>query len=168
MSIVQALGPYRSPVDGKPCPTLVFLASASLHPANTAITKLPASLLYWTLHHVYDDLKAAIKLLEANPWIPLVIASPGALIHGSVHDVELTEDLYHASDLLSYADLAKGMIAMGASEGGDWRGKHVAMRVNHGEQIKGNPAALLRYLLPNLLGSLCPPLWRLGRDWCPK
>jgi hypothetical protein len=118
--------------------------------------------MYWVLHHIYDDLKAAIKLLHANPWVPLVIASASGLAHDSKdYPVELTEDLTRVAPLQSYASLDKVMIAMG-DEADRWTSKYVAMRVNDGKPVGWNRLALLRYLLPNLLASLCPPLWVLA------
>jgi nucleoside-diphosphate-sugar epimerase len=165
LAIIDALEPRR--LLGDRIPNLVFLSSGSLDPGNLNQETLGHKAMYWVLHHIYDDLKAAIKLLHANPWVPLVIASASGLVHDSKdYPVELTEDLTRVAPLQSYASLAKGMIAMG-DEAGRWTGKYVAMRVNDGKPIGGNPLALLRYLLPNLLASLCPPLWVLGKDWWP-
>jgi hypothetical protein len=143
-AIIQALEPKRS--SGK-CPTVVFI--------------------HWVLHHIYDDLEAAVRLFQVNPWIPLVIACPGGLIHQQTpHSVELTTDITKASPFQSYVDLAKGMIEMG-EQGEKLNGKYVSMTVNEGKAIGGNPAALLRYLLPNFLASVCPPLWWLGKNFWP-
>ncbi|KAI9633747.1 uncharacterized protein MKK02DRAFT_28520 [Dioszegia hungarica] len=164
LAVIQALEPLRKA--GKDIPSLVFLASGSVDPRNPARDQLGFRFIHWVLHHVYDDLEAAIKLLQQAPWVPLIIACPGGIVHDQVHEVELSGDINEASPLLSYADLARGMIQMAQSKG-NWEGKYVAMKVNKGKKIQGNPLALLRYLLPNLLASLCPPLWWWGKDWWP-
>jgi hypothetical protein len=92
---------------------------------------------------VYTDLEKSFELFKANPWIPVIIAAASALVHGTEHDLKLVDDKEAASLLITYTDLAKGMIMMGI-EGERWHGKHVAMRVNGGKKIEGKPAALLR------------------------
>jgi hypothetical protein len=164
LAIIQALEPLRR--GSQNIPPLVFLASGAVDPRNPARNDLPFRFMHWVLHHIYDDLEAAIKLLQQNPWIPLIVACPGGIVHDEAHEVELSGDVDEASPLLSYADLASGMIKM-AEGNAEWEGKYVAMRVNKGKKIEGNPLALLRYLLPNLLASLCPPLWWWGKDWWP-
>jgi hypothetical protein len=166
LAIVRALEPRRT---GQ-CPTVVFLSSGAIHPfqkAKTGIAQMPRWAMHWVISHVYDDLEKGIELLEANPWIPLVVASASGLVHDVAHPVVLTDVLDDMSQLISYADLARGMIMMG-DEGSRWRGKHVGLSVNDGQPIGGNPALLMRYLLPNLLAMVCPPLWWLGKDYWPK
>ncbi len=143
-------------------PAVIFLSSAGIDPRR------PGGyfdiLLHFTLRHVYGDLEEAIIYLQSIDWLPIIVASPGALIHvEEEHQVTLTEDMVD-DNVMSYKDLAKGMVMM-AEDDEKWVGKRVGMVVNSGKPIGGNPAALLRYLLPNLLVSVCPPLWRLGRDW---
>lgn len=163
-AIIQALESKRSA--GK-CPTVVFLASGAIDPHNPHRNELSYRFIHWVLHHIYDDLEAAVRLFQVNPWIPLVIACASGLIHQDTpHSVELTTDITKASQLQSYSDLAKGMIDMG-KQGEVVHGNYVSMIVNEGKPIGGNPAALLRYLLPNLLASVCPPLWWLGKDLWP-
>jgi len=161
-AIIQALKPKQL----AKIPTVVFLGSGSIDPDNIENKRPLGRLLHWILYHVYTDLEKAVELLKSNPSIPLVIAAPGALVHDVPHSVELVGQFDKSSGVLAYADLAQAMIMMG-DEGKQWRGRYVGILVNQGRPIKGNPAALLRYLLPNLLAMVCPPLWRLGKDYWP-
>jgi hypothetical protein len=163
LALIKALEPRRLTGD---CPTVIFLASGAVDPAHQAKQGIFFNVFYTFLIHIYTDLEKAIKLLQANPWIPVIIACPGGLVHDTLHKVELVGDQSMASGLLSYKDLAAGMRQM-ADDPGRWEGKYVGMRVNEGEKIGGNPASLLRYLLPNILGTYAPFLWRLGRGWWP-
>jgi hypothetical protein len=163
-AIIQALEQKRS---SGTCPTVVFLASGAIDTNNPNRNDLSYRFIHWGLHHIYDDLEAAVRLFQVNPWIPLIIACPGGLIHQQTpHSVELTTDITKASPFQSYVDLAKGMIEMG-EQVERLNGKYVSMTVNEGRTIGGNPAALLKYLLPNFLASVCPPLWWLGKNFWP-
>lgn len=157
-AIVQSLERLQS-TGAKKCPVLIFLASSAIGHTGQR--------LIWLLHlinyHVYTDLENAIAYLRSNSWLPLIIAAPGGLIQGQAHKVELTEEM--GSDMGTYMDLATGMMMM--AEDGRWVGKQVGMVVNEGRAVKGNFLSLARYILPNLLGTFCPPLWRLGRNWWP-
>ncbi|KAK4701182.1 hypothetical protein P7C70_g5059, partial [Phenoliferia sp. Uapishka_3] len=149
------------------CPTVVFLASFSVDPNNVKNQAFGARCLHNVLHHVYTDLEKSIVLLQSHPWIPLVVAAPGGLVHhDSTYTVELTSDTALASPLTGYADLARGMIDMGDA-GYKWKGEYVGMILNGGKAIEGNPLSLMRYLLPNMLAMVCPPLWRAGRNYWP-
>jgi len=124
-------------------------------------------MMYWVLYHIYTDLEIAIRQLQEHEWIPLIVATPGGLIHNVGHRIELTTDPLQMSGLLPYPDLARGMIQMG-TEGEEWVGKYVGVRTNGGEKVGGNPLMLARYLLPNLLAMVCPTLWWLGKDYWPN
>ena len=166
LAIIKALDATRA--SGRTIPTVVFLASGGVDPVSTAKTNVVArKIFHWILYHVYTDLERSIELFRENPWVPLVIAAAGGLVHGTSHEIELTNDIVTISPLLSYPDLAQGMIHMG-NEGEKWNGQFVGIIANGGKPIKGNPLALLRYLLPNLLAMVCPPLWWFGKDWWPK
>jgi hypothetical protein len=108
-----------------------------------------------------------VRRRQTNFSICLVVASASALAHDPKdYPVKLTDDTNKALPMQSYASLAKEMIAMGTDEA--WHSKGVTMAVNEGKQIAGSPVASIRYLLPNLLASICSPLWRLlGKDWWP-
>jgi hypothetical protein len=164
LALIKALEPVRN--TGQ-CPTVVFLASGSVEPNHQKDQTWMFNLFYTFLQHIYDDLEKAIKILQDDLWIPIIIACPGGLVHDDPHRVELVEGCKGASGLLSYKDLAAGMIQMGL-EKEKWKGKYVGMKVNDGKKIGGNPASLLRYLIPNILGTYAPALWRLGRGWWPK
>lgn len=163
LAILKALEPRRASTN---VPTLVFLASLALHPSFKENQSIFDRLLHWTNYHVYTDCERANELLLSNDWLPTVFACPAGLLHSDAHTVELVDSPTEASQLLSYADLARGMIMMGEA-GVKPHGRYVLIKVNEGKPIRGNPAALMRYLLPNVLAMLCPPLWRLGRDWWP-
>jgi putative NADH-flavin reductase len=167
LAIIQALEPRRS--DPNSLPTVVFLSSGAVMPDKNAERNdtFAQRLVHWCIYWVYTDLEKSFELFKANPWVPVIIAAASALVHGTEHDVQLVDDKEGASMIISYADLAKGMIMMG-DEGERWHGKHVAMWVNGGQKISGNPAALLRYLIPNLLAMVCPPLWRLFESYWPR
>jgi hypothetical protein len=179
LAIIKALEPRRSaPVathrhrqkgdagSHDKCP-VVFLSSGGVAPGNTSRDTFSGRFMYnWVLYHVYSDLEKSLVLLQQNPRIPLVIAAAGALVHDEPRGVELTTDVMEASKLVSYADLAQGMILMG-EQGEKWEGKTVGIIANGGKPIGGNPLALLRYLLPIVLAMVCPPLWWLGKDWWP-
>jgi hypothetical protein len=161
-AMIQALKPKRTTGN---CPVVVFLASAGIDP-NVPLNKIfPRNIAHCVLYHVYTDLERSIELLQSHPWIPLVIAAAGGLVHDEPRGIELTGKTETSSKLLSYADLARGMIQMGDEDGEKWSGRWVGMIASQGKPIKGNPLALLRYLLPNLLAMICPPLWWLGRNW---
>lgn len=164
LALVNALDSRRSSGD---CPTVVFLAEAAIDPNNPDHRKLSRRLFHWMIHHVYTDLEKAIDFLSLHNWIPLVVACPGALLHSDAHKVELINDTSRCSPMLSYADCARGMIMMG-DRGSSDRSRYVGMVVDEGRPIKGNPAALLRYLIPNLMAMVCPPLWWYFKDWWPK
>jgi len=166
LAIIKALEPKRT--EGT-VPTVVFLSSGAIMPdKNQEIHYSWAQgFFHWCIYWVYTDLEKSLELFKANPWIPLVVAAASGLVHDVGHEVELVDDKELASGLESYTDLAKGMIMMG-DQGERWHGKHVAMYVNGGEQIGGNPAMLLRYLLPNALAMICPPLWWYFEPYWPK
>lgn len=167
LAIIQALEPRRS--SPETLPNVVFLSSGAVMPDQNAEQNdtFAQRLVHWCIYWVYTDLEKSFELFKANPWVPVIIAAASALVHGTGHDVVLVDDKEAASLIISYADLAKGMIMMG-DEGKKWHGKHVAMWVNGGKKIKGNPIALLRYLVPNLLAMVCPPLWWLFEPYWPR
>jgi len=166
LAIIQALEPRRST---ERLPTVVFLSSGAVMPDKNAEQNntFAQRLVHWCIYWVYTDLEKSFELFKANPWVPVIIAAASALVHGTGHEVKLVDDKEAASLLITYTDLATGMIMMG-DEGERWHGKHVAMWVNGGKKIGGNPAALLRYLVPNLLAMVCPPVWWLFESYWPR
>lgn len=165
-SIVSAIraGPKRSTP-----PRLVLLSSMSLNPGHIARegSTWGYRFLYFALHHVYDDVKRAIAYLESQDCLILTLAEPGGLIHHAATGVELiVEGTDMGSDLVPYEDLADAMIQMGIQEG--CGGKHIGIRVKGEKELGvGEFVPLMRYLLPGLLASVSPALWRLGRGWWP-
>jgi hypothetical protein len=166
LAIIKALEPRRN---SNNLPTVVFLSSGAVMPDKNAEQNdtFAQRFVHWCIYWVYTDLEKSFELFKANPWVPVIIAAASALVHGTEHDVQLVDDKEAASLIISYTDLAKGMIMMG-NEGKKWHGKHVGMFVNGGKKIQGNPAALLRYLVPNLLAMVCPPLWWFFEPYWPK
>ena len=124
LAILQALEPRRS--DPKNLPTVVFLSSGAVMPDRNAEQNdtFAQRLVHWCIYWVYTDLEKSFELFKANPWLPVTIAAASGLVHGTGHDVKLVDDKEAASLLITYTDLAKGMIMMG-NQGDRWRGKHV-------------------------------------------
>ncbi len=114
--------------------------------------------------YIYEDLRLAFEDFARHPWIPLIQAEPGMLVTDIARGVKLGgSDL---SAMVSYADLARGMVQMAEEDDGKrWVGKGVPVSSTGGKAIKGNPVEIvLKYALPGLLSSWCPPLWRFGRS----
>ena len=86
--------------------------------------------------------------------------------HDIGHQMELVDDSEAASDITSNADSAKGMIIMGGEGERSYR-THVAMAVDGGKMIAGDPAVLLSHLLPDLSAMICPPTWWYFESYWP-
>jgi hypothetical protein len=107
------------------------------------------------LNHLrtYEDIK-----------IPLIEAQPGMLIVDSARGVGTGYE--SSSDMVSYADLARGMVQMVEEQDGK---KYIGQAVPvystaEKGQIQANPLGpVFQYLLPGLLCSWFPRLWSLGR-----
>ncbi|KAI9849581.1 MAG: hypothetical protein M1838_000123 [Thelocarpon superellum] len=156
------------------CPTLVFLSSAAVNP------KLPATLppfFQWLMrqgeYNVYGDIKHATAYLQSQTWLPLVLAQSGGLVHDKARGVRISAT--EVSPLLSYADLARGMVMMSGRDGDEqdgagreeWVGKEVGLVGLGGKEIDARSMSrnLFSYLLPGLVCQWFPSLWRVGR-WC--
>ena len=145
------------------CPKLVFLSSQSLN--AQAKDEIPRPIL-WLLHqaawYVYKDLENAIEYLKSFQWIPLILAEPGGLLNEAPNKEGVRVSEYEHSGFISYADLAKGMVLM-VEEGQEekWVGKEVGIVVGE-EPSAWKRMALARWLLPGLLASWVPTLWKMG------
>ncbi|MCJ1232714.1 hypothetical protein MMC14_000667 [Varicellaria rhodocarpa] len=149
--------------EGWKCPKVVFLSSQSLN--ARASKEIPKPML-WLLHqaawYIYKDLEQAIEYLRSFPWIPLILAEPGGLLNEAPNEkgVRVSED--ESSGFISYVDLAKGMVLMAEEGNGErWIGKEVGIVVGQ-EPAVWKRMALARHLLPGLLASWIPGLWRMG------
>lgn len=159
-SLIAALNLLRNRSDDFQCPKVIFLSSATFNPIfKKEFPRLGTWFLYQALWYVYEDLRMAIDLLEHEAWIPLVLACPGGLVHAPPTPGVGISPLHNAQ-LCGYADLAKGMVLMARDEEAL---AYRRMGVTLQGQVKGNPAALLRWLLPGILCSWATPLWRLGK-----
>jgi hypothetical protein len=123
LAIIQALEPRR--LNPKDLPTVVFLSSGAVMPDKNAERNdtFAQRLVHWCIYWVYTDLEKSFELFKANPWLSVTIAAASALVHGTEHEVELVDDKEAASLLITYTDLAKGMIMMGERDGMEnmWR-----------------------------------------------
>ena len=142
---------------------VAFLSSQSLNPR--AKDEIPA-LMLWLLHqaawYVYKDVENAIEYLKSFPWIPLILAELGGLLNEAPNKEGVRVSEHEYSGFISYVDLAKGMVLM-VEEGQDekWVGKEVGIVVGK-EPSVWKRMALARWLLPGLLASWTPTLWRMG------
>lgn len=142
------------------CPVLVFLSSASLNPRLDEATP---RILDWVLErgawYIYGDLKEAIAYLKEQTWIPLITAEPPGLVKDVPSGYELSED--EVSALVSYDDLARGMVQMAEEDGGrKWVGKGVGIKATG--KVKKDVWPLIKYLATGLIAYYVPSVWRLG------
>ena len=158
--IVSALGALRE-VEGSDfkCPILVFLSSSSLNPVFTKGKPRP---LLWVLHrgafYVYEDLKKAIKYLEEQPWVPLIIAEPPALVKDVSRGHELSLEKLEMA--ISYDDLARGMVQMAEEEDGHkWVGKRVGITATG--KVKMDFLRLGWYLSAGMVSYYSPAAWKI-------
>lgn len=147
------------------CPILVFLSSASLNPR--LIGDAPW-ITQWVVeranYHVYGDLAKAIAYLKEQTWIPLITAEPPALVKDISSGYELSQD--GLSGLVSYDDLARGMVQMAEEDGGKkWVGKGVGIKATG--NVKKDVLPLIKYEVVGLLVYFFPFVWRFGygRFW---
>ena len=99
------------------CPTVVMLSSSSLNPSMAAempwIGRWVAKKAFC---YIYSDLREATEYFQGLPWIPLILAQPGGLLHGPSLGFELSEE--EPSPFISYPDLAQAMVQMAEDGGG--------------------------------------------------
>lgn len=139
------------------CPILVFLSSASLNPTFSEATPW---LAHWVLergcYYVYGDLRESIKYLKEHSWIPLITAEPPGLTNDISRGYELSPDEF--SPLISYDDLARGMVQMAEEEGGHkWVGKGVGLKATG--KVKIHVLHLIWYLIVGLITYYSPAAW---------
>ncbi|KAI9676325.1 MAG: hypothetical protein M1817_000482 [Caeruleum heppii] len=170
-SIVSALERVRnrSPDSRWTCPTLIFLSSASLNPILGEDTpRFIRWILHQALFHVYEDLSIATTYLRSHSWIPLVLPQPGGLVNDEARGVRISEK--ELTPLISYADLARGMVRMGqeeAAHAGTWAGKEVGLSSLGWKDLRSESMVdqVFRIVLPGLLCTWFPSVWQLGRSW---
>ena len=147
------------------CPILVFLSSASLNPHFMANAP---RILQWVLeranYYIYGDLAKAIDYLKEQRWIPLITADPPALVKDIARGYKLALDDF--SPLVSYDDLARGMVQMAEEDGGrKWVGKGVGLKATG--SVKKDVWPLVKYEVTGLIAYFFPSLWIFGngRFW---
>ena len=157
-SIVFALEALRKEEGSSfKCPILVFLSSASLNPTFSEATPW---LAYWILergcYYVYGDLRESIEYLKEHSWIPLITAEPPGLTNDISRGYELSPAEF--SPLISYDDLARGMVQMAEEEGGHkWVGKGVGLKATG--KVKIHVLHLIWYLIVGLITYYSPAAW---------
>ena len=165
-SIVSALDALRREEgSGFRCPTLVVLSSASLNPK---FSKHTPWFVHWVLergcYYVYGDLAKAIAFMKEQSWIPMMTAEPPGLVQDISRGHRLSLD--EVSPLISYDDLARGMVQMAEEDGGrKWVGKGVGL--NATGNVTKNVLPLIKYQFVGLIAYFFPDVWRAGdgRIW---
>ena len=121
-SVIAALCHIRTADATAKLPKLIFLSSASLNP--TLYEKDPAILhafISRAFSNVYADLAFAEKDLRLHEsWLSATFVQPGALVEDVQKGHALSLD--QCSPLISYLDLAAGMIEIAESGKYDWKG----------------------------------------------
>ena len=113
---------------------------------------------------VHGDLAKAIGYLKEQTWIPLITADPPALVKDISRGYELSQD--EVSPLVSYDDLARGMVQMAEEDGGrKWVDKGVGIKATG--NVKKDVLPLIKYQVVGLLAYFFPSLWSYGngRFW---
>lgn len=137
-SVIAALCELRNQdVHFKP-PKLIFLSSASLNAAMSG--EFPAvarAVISRAMSHVYADLRFAEENLRLHrSWLDATFVQPGGLTEDVQKGHRLSVD--KASDLVSYLDLAAGMIEIAESGTYNWMGVSVNATA---KDVKFEPAA---------------------------
>ena len=152
--------------DAWTCPTVIVLSAAPLHPALAGhAPKIVEWLMFTAFKYLYNDLIAAAAYYkDSYPWIPTVIAQPGGLVASQpgdpVAEVEVNEK--KQTDIMSYADLARGMARV-ADEKGRWKGKGVLFEVKPENTVLRSRILwnVWGYVLPGLVYGCFPFVYRL-------
>lgn len=163
-NIVLALEQLRrespSPETYKSQP-LIFPSSAILNPAfEHRVSKLTRAIGLRAGSHVLGDLRLAAEYLQPFDWIPISYWQPGPIVKDQARGVELTLD--EGFDLISFADVAQGIIDIVERDEGQWIGKQVGFRAT-GKDVKPLPPSTLIWLISGLTGHYFPSGWRFVR-----
>ncbi|SLM38510.1 stcq_emeni sterigmatocystin biosynthesis protein stcq [Lasallia pustulata] len=142
------------------CPLLVVLGSAALNPRFNAHVPRP---VHWVLergnYYVYDDLAKAIDYVKEHKWIPMITAEPPALVKDVSSGYELSTE--KVSVLVSYDDLARGMVQMAEEgDGQKWVGQGVGIKSTG--KVKKDVWPLINYQVTGLIAYFFPSLWKYG------
>lgn len=124
-SIVAALCYVRNSNPGQKPPRLIFLSSSSINPrlyeSQPAIVHAVAGRAF---AHIYRDLALAEQYLRLHrSWLHATFIQPGGLVKDVQRGHKLS--LSSTSPMVSYLDLAAGMIEIAESGDYDWKGVSV-------------------------------------------
>jgi len=111
--------------------------------------------------HVLRDLRLAAEYLRGFEWIPVSFWQPGPIVKDEARGVRLTAT--EGFDIISYADVARGIVKIVEENDGMWIGKEVGFVAVGGKKVKGLPPSTFIWMLIGLLGYYMPSLWWVGR-----
>ncbi|KUJ08383.1 uncharacterized protein LY89DRAFT_764479 [Mollisia scopiformis] len=143
-------------------PPLVWPSSAALNPAFEK--RIPAALRAVALRaafHVLQDLRLAAEYLGGFEWSPVSFWQPRPIVKDEARGVSLTAE--KRFDLISYADVARGIVKIVEEGDGMWIGKEVGFVALGGKKVKNLPPSTFIWILAGLLGYCVPSLWLAGR-----
>jgi hypothetical protein len=143
-------------------PPLVWPSGALLNPAFDK--RIPAAMRAVALRaafHVLQDCGLAAEYLRGFQWIPVSFWQPGPIVKDEARGVSLTAD--EGFDVISYADVARGIVKIVEEDDGMWIGKEVGFVALGGKKVKSLPPSTFVWVLVGLLGYYMPSLWRVGR-----
>jgi oxidoreductase AflX len=143
-------------------PPLVWPSSAALNPAFKK--RLPAAMraiASRAAFHVLRDLRLAAEYLRGFEWIPVSFWQPGPIVKDQTRGMSLTAE--EGSDVISYADVARGIVKIVEEGDGMWIGKEVGFVALGGKKVKSLPPSTFIWMLVGLLGYYMPSLWLAGR-----
>ena len=124
--IVAALCNLRTEKPDAKLPRIIFLSSATVHPAFSQETPAPFRWLIETaFSNIYEDLRRAERYMRLHKsWLNATFVHPGGLVHDAQKGHALSvSGLETSRTFLSYLDLAAGMIEVADAEGKyDWIG----------------------------------------------
>lgn len=166
--LIEALQRRRAQ-HGSDLPLTVLLSSASLHSEFSKSSPAPVRWLLWAgIGSVYRDVEEATRRLRAAS-IPLAVVYPGGLVDGAPSTGVTLSKTQH-SDVISYGDLAMGMIAAASASRPD-RGEESEQ--SWGLIAESPPAPwqlwpnAINFILPGVICTYMPFLWHIGarRGW---
>ena len=161
-SVVAALSHIRAQDSNAKLPKLLFLTSAGINPyLNRQAPAFLMKVLHAALTYSYEDLEhteAFLKLQKS--WLDVTFIQPGALVDDVQKGHRLSTENTHG--LISYPDLAAGMIEVAKTEGEQYSWKGVAV-VPTAKDVKfdwDTPKNLVR----GLFSAYFPSTYRLSRS----
>ena len=149
-SVIAALCHIRNKdVDFKP-PKLILLSSASLNPTlRRDIAAVGMAVVSRAMSYLYEDLRLAEENLRLHQsWLDATFVQPGGLTEDVQKGHRLSVD--SVSDMVSYLDLAAGMIEIAESGTYSWMGVSVVATAKDVRFETNAPPQLLRGLVWHL------------------